>query len=81
ANWFTSTHPKSRFRNVLMVQRLRPEGRVSLLNRRLVRRCANGRVDEKILASAGELAEILKSEFDLDPPGELDSVFARLPAS
>ncbi|MBV9051720.1 MAG: arylamine N-acetyltransferase [Hyphomicrobiales bacterium] len=81
ANWFTSTHPKSRFRNVLMVQRLRPEGRVSLLNRRLVRRCANGRVDEKLLASAGELAEILKSEFDLDPPGELDSVFARLPAS
>ena len=35
ANWFTSTHPNSRFRNNLMVQRLLPYGRISLHNRRL----------------------------------------------
>ncbi|MBV9568444.1 MAG: arylamine N-acetyltransferase, partial [Hyphomicrobiales bacterium] len=45
ANWFTSTHPHSRFRNALMVQRLTPQGRVSLLNRRLVHRFVDGRVD------------------------------------
>jgi N-hydroxyarylamine O-acetyltransferase len=80
ANWFTSTHPNSRFRNVLMVQRLTPKGRVSLLNRRLVRRFADGRVEEAMITDARELKRTLKTEFDLVPPADLAPVFARLPA-
>ena len=80
ANWFTSTHPNSRFRNVLMVQRLTPQGRVSLLNRRLARRFADGRVEEAMLTDARELEQTLKTEFDLAPPADLTPVFARLPA-
>jgi N-hydroxyarylamine O-acetyltransferase len=81
ANWFTSTHPNSRFRNVLMVQRLTPKGRVSLFNRRLARRFADGRVEEVMLTDARELEQTLKTEFDLAPPADLTPVFARLPAS
>jgi N-hydroxyarylamine O-acetyltransferase len=81
ANWFTSTHPNSRFRNVLMVQRLMPHGRVSLLNRRLARRFADGRVEEVLLTKASELEKTLKTEFDLSPPADLTAMFARLPAS
>ena len=79
ANWFTSTHPNSRFRNVLMVQRLTPQGRVSLLNRRLARRFADGRVEEVMLTDARELERTLKAEFDIEPPADLAPVFARLP--
>jgi len=80
ANWFTSTHPNSRFRNVLMVQRLTPKGRVSLFNRRLNRRFADGRVEEVMLTDARELKQTLKTEFDLAPQADLTPVFARLPA-
>ncbi|MBV9740172.1 MAG: arylamine N-acetyltransferase [Hyphomicrobiales bacterium] len=80
ANWFTSTHPNSRFRNALMVQRLTPNGRVSLLNRRLARRFVDGRVEEGMLTDARELEETLGAEFGIEPPADLAPVFARLPA-
>jgi N-hydroxyarylamine O-acetyltransferase len=79
ANWFTSTHPASRFRNNLMVQRLTPEGRISLLNRRLVRRHADGRVEEAMLAGPAELGRALTVEFGLDLPAGPVMLFSRLP--
>lgn len=78
ANWFTSTHPNSRFRNNLMMQRLLPSGRISLLNRRLVRR-SDGRADERVLAGAADLAAAL-AEFGVAPPVAVDDLFGRLPA-
>ena len=49
ANWFTSTYPASRFRNNLLIERLTPEVRVSLFNRRLTRRRTDGAVEEAVL--------------------------------
>ncbi len=78
ANWFTSTHPDSRFRNNLMIQRVTEDGRVSLLNRKLTRRKA-GNVASAILTSPEELGQALLNDFQLPLPPELDSIFPRLP--
>jgi N-hydroxyarylamine O-acetyltransferase len=79
ANWFTSTHPNSRFRNNLLMERLTPELRLSLANKRLTRRYPDGRAETSELASPAELGEIL-AEFGVEPPADAASVFARLPA-
>jgi len=80
ANWFTATHPNSLFRNNLLMERLTPEQRTSLFNRRLTRRYPDGRVSETRLADADELGRVLAEDFDLEVPERLDSVFVRLPA-
>lgn len=80
ANWFTSTHPDSLFRGNLLVERLTPDRRSSLFNRRLTRRHADGRVEEADLSSADELGQALAAEFGLEPPAGAAAVFARLPA-
>jgi N-hydroxyarylamine O-acetyltransferase len=81
ANWFTSAHPGSRFRNVLMVQKLLPDARVSLMNRRLVRRPAEGQAQERMIEDAAALENVLRESFGIDPPGDLSEVFARLPTT
>ena len=81
ANWFTSAHPQSRFRNALMVERLLPDARISLANRKFTRRYLHGGVEHHQMQSAAELHRTLAEKFDLDPPGDLSSVFDRLPAS
>ena len=78
ANWFTSTHPNSRFRNSLMVQRLTPDGRIGLLNKRLTRRHADGRTEEVTLAGPAELGQTLATEFRLELPVDAETLFARL---
>jgi N-hydroxyarylamine O-acetyltransferase len=75
ANWFTSTHPNSRFRNVAMVQRLTPQGRVSLLNRRLARRFADGRVEEVMLTEPVS-SKTLNAEFECAARGSRRSLRA-----
>ena len=79
ANWFTSTHPQSRFRNNLVVQLLTPLCRTALLNRRLVHRHVDGRTDEAWLDGPADLARALSQEFALDCPADPADVFARLP--
>jgi N-hydroxyarylamine O-acetyltransferase len=78
-NWFTSTHPESRFRNNLLIQRLTPQGRVSLLNKRLTRRYGEGRVEEVVLAGPDDLGKALDEDFALDAPVDLGTLFALLP--
>jgi N-hydroxyarylamine O-acetyltransferase len=63
-NWFTSTHPASPFKRDLIVARVTPEARCTLLNNRLTLRPRNGDADILVLDAAGieaALAEI----FDL----------------
>ena len=79
ANWFTAAHPNSRFRNNLLMERLTPALRLSLFNRKVTRRFADGRVEETTLADAGGLARLLADEFEIEPPADAASVFARLP--
>jgi N-hydroxyarylamine O-acetyltransferase len=80
SNWYTSTSPDSIFASNLIVCRVLPQARLTLLNDQLNERAANGQiVDERQLASAGELAACLRERFGLDI-GDIDiaAVFERV---
>lgn len=68
-NWFTSTSPKSKFRQTLMVARSTPEARYALLNNRLTIRPPGGPAERRNL-DAGEMAEALSLIFGLNVPSE-----------
>jgi N-hydroxyarylamine O-acetyltransferase len=80
SNWFTATHPGSIFTNGLLAERLTGEVRLSLFNRNLTERWADGRTLVRTLASADELGELLDSGFGLTPPAPIEAIWARLPA-
>lgn len=66
ANWYTSTHPSSHFKDKLLVARALPDGgRVSILNRQLTVRGRDGRAEQRVLASPDELLAALGEHFDL----------------
>jgi N-hydroxyarylamine O-acetyltransferase len=66
ANWYTSAHPASHFKNRLIVARAAPEGRrVSFLNDELTLREADGAAKTRRVASAPELLEVLLEQFGL----------------
>jgi N-hydroxyarylamine O-acetyltransferase len=70
ANWFTSTHPQSRFRQNLIVARSLPDGRCAILNRELTVRRRDGPVERRVLESAQDLLAALREHFGLSfPPG------------
>lgn len=66
ANWFTSTYPRSRFRNELIAARTTPQARYSLLQNRLTVRHADGTVERRELDEAG-LEQSLARDFRLTP--------------
>ena len=56
ANWYTSAHPGSHFKNRLLVARALPDGgRIGLLNRELSVRGRDGHAERRVLASPDEL--------------------------
>ena len=68
-NWYTSAHPRSHFRNLLIVARAAPDGgRVSLRDGVLRRRDRHGHAETWTIASAEELLAVLRTEFDLAFP-------------
>jgi N-hydroxyarylamine O-acetyltransferase len=70
ANWFTSAHPDSHFKNRLMAARATPTGRTTLLNRRLTRRSNDGSAEHHDLQTPAELLDTLAQDFGLVlPPG------------
>jgi N-hydroxyarylamine O-acetyltransferase len=71
ANWYTSTHPDSRFRSRLVASRAGPNGqRLSILNQDFKIRSADGRSQTRALASPEELLAVLDEQFGLRfPPG------------
>jgi N-hydroxyarylamine O-acetyltransferase len=71
ANWFTSAHPQSHFKNRLIAARAEPDGRrVTLLNRELKLRAADGQAEARELASPEALLAVLAEHFGLRfPPG------------
>jgi N-hydroxyarylamine O-acetyltransferase len=79
SNWYTSTHPASVFTNGLLAERLTPQVRVSLFNTSLTRRHADGRVEQRVLASAEDLARVLDEDFGVTLPAKAEAVFAKLP--
>jgi len=64
ANWYTSTHPESGFRQELRVAVTTPAKRTSLLNNRLTVRHCGGSVERRVL-SEPQLADALVSTFGL----------------
>ena len=69
ANWYTSAHPKSHFKNRLLVARAAPEGqRVTLLNDELTLRERYGTATKRHIASAEELLDVLRKLFGLSFP-------------
>jgi N-hydroxyarylamine O-acetyltransferase len=64
SNWWTSTHPSSRFLQFLSAARTTPKARYALLNNRLTVRHVDGRVERHDLRP-GELAEALDVVFKL----------------
>lgn len=80
SNWYTSTSPEAIFANNLIVCRVLPEARLTLLNDQLNERAADGEiVSTQQLRSADELAACLRDRFGLNT-GEIDiaGVFERV---
>lgn len=69
ANWFTSAHPQSHFRNRLLVARAAPGGiRFTVLNDEFTIRQPNGQGETRKLTSPDNLLAVLKEHFDLHFP-------------
>lgn len=76
ANWYTSTHPHSRFRSELRVAVTTPERRTTLMNNRLTVREARGGMERRFLGEP-EIAAALVATFGL----RLDAESARRAAA
>jgi N-hydroxyarylamine O-acetyltransferase len=69
ANWYTSAHPQSHFRDRLIVSRAAPEGvRLTLQNNEFSIRGRDGRADTQQLTSPEELLKVLATHFGLHFP-------------
>lgn len=87
ANWYTSAHPGSHFKNRLVVARALPDGgRLTLLNRELTVRQRDGSAERQLLSSPDELLAVLEEKFGLSFPSRtrfhceaLDWPTARVP--
>lgn len=74
-NWYTSTHPESRFVKTLTAQRVTPEGRQVLRNLSFTV-VAGDRAEERILEPA-EVPQVLREVFGLEIPD--GTLFKALP--
>jgi N-hydroxyarylamine O-acetyltransferase len=68
ANWFTSTHPESRFKQNIIVSRADEGRRLTLFNREFNIRHLGGSVERHAIASPAELIERLANSFGLTFP-------------
>jgi N-hydroxyarylamine O-acetyltransferase len=76
ANWFLCTHPTSFFRSNLLAERLTPECRLSLFNTRLTRTEFGGAPQIRFLTLASELSQVLRDDFDLSLPVEVETLWS-----
>jgi N-hydroxyarylamine O-acetyltransferase len=81
ANWFTSTHPTSRFTRELMAARPVGGDRLGLLNNALSIHRADGTTERRKLETPSVLAAVLRDEFGIDLPeggaAVLEGLFVR----
>lgn len=69
ANWYTSNHPKSHFKDRLIVARAGDKGkRLTLVNREFSERDKNGSANKTTINSPKELIKVLKENFNLTFP-------------
>ena len=79
ANWFTSTHPRTRFTQNLVAARIVGQSRITLLNTSLIIRHLDGSQEQRTLADAHDLQRVLESMMGLDLPVAGTAIWARLP--
>src|SRR3954469_22080005 len=79
ANWFTSTHARSRFTQNLVVARVVGEARWNLRNDSPTIRRDDGRTEQRTLANAQELERVLVGTMGLKLPVSAGAIWARLP--
>jgi N-hydroxyarylamine O-acetyltransferase len=67
-NFYTSSHPRTHFKERLIVARATASGRVRILDRELSFRARDGSATTRELQSSGELLEVLAEHFGLHFP-------------
>lgn len=72
-NWYTSTHPQSIFRQMLMAARVDGSTRLTLANATFKRHYADGRIEQRLIESATQVLALLRNEFLLNLDPDLDS--------
>ncbi|MFC4859772.1 arylamine N-acetyltransferase family protein [Pseudomonas sp. MAHUQ-62] len=78
-NWYTSTHPNSVFRQMLMTARSEGEWRLTLANGTFNKRHRDGRVESRKIEDAAELVEVLRNDFLLSlTEDEIEPLHQRL---
>jgi N-hydroxyarylamine O-acetyltransferase len=78
-NWFTSTNPTIPLTTRLILERLSGERRFKLVDRALSTEARDGEViNERALASAGELGDVLRDVFKVTPPVAAEEIFSRI---
>lgn len=77
ANWFTSTHPDSPFRQHLIVSRVTQDARLGLLDNRLAIRRRDSPAELKLLTAQGVL-QCLEDDFGLPVEPGWEDLVARL---
>ncbi|MFZ6049086.1 arylamine N-acetyltransferase [Pseudomonas sp. CR3202] len=78
-NWYTSTHPDSVFRQMLMCARSEGDCRLTLANGLFNKRFRDGRVESRTIEDATELVDVLKNDFLLSlTEDELEPLHTRL---
>jgi N-hydroxyarylamine O-acetyltransferase len=82
-NWYRATHPASPFVNNLMAARALPGRRLGLFNNQYTERDAAAAEEplRRTLSSAGEIAEILESQFGIalpEPRAKIERALARI---
>ncbi|MDO8875457.1 MAG: arylamine N-acetyltransferase [Pseudolabrys sp.] len=69
-NWFTSTHPQSRFKRGLIAGRVMPDGRFALNGRELAFHRLNAPSERRVLETESELRDALTGLFGLTLPDD-----------
>src|SRR5215813_13009740 len=78
ANWFTSTHPKSRFTQNLIACRFVGGMRINLLNRRLTHWQSDGVMEQRTLVDASDLRRVLVDDMDLTLPMSPEGIWKKI---
>lgn len=80
ANWFTSTHPRGRFTRNLVAALVVGESRVTLFNASFAIRRPDGAVEQRTLADARDLGEVLEGVMGLALPVPVEAIWVKLPS-
>jgi len=78
-NWYTATRPGGLFVHNLKLERLTPGLRAGLLNDSLTMRPSDAPAWARRIESADELAQLLDTVFNLEPPEPAASLYERIP--